>query len=40
MFEAALQLGVKGYLLKDCTDGELLRCIGAVSSGQHYVSPR
>lgn len=39
MFEAALQLGVKGYLLKDCTDGELLRCIGAVSSGHHYVSP-
>lgn len=39
MFEAALQLGVKGYLLKDCTDTELLRCISAVSSGQHYASP-
>jgi DNA-binding NarL/FixJ family response regulator len=39
MFEAALQLGVKGYLLKDCTDTELLRCITAVSSGQHYASP-
>lgn len=39
MFETALQLGVKGYLLKDCTDTELLRCIGAVSSGQHYASP-
>jgi DNA-binding NarL/FixJ family response regulator len=39
MFEAALQLGVKGYLLKDCTDAELLRCITAVSSGQHYATP-
>jgi DNA-binding NarL/FixJ family response regulator len=39
MFEAALQLGVKGYLLKDCTDAELLRCISAVSSGQHYTTP-
>jgi DNA-binding NarL/FixJ family response regulator len=39
MFEGALQLGVKGYLLKDCTDAELLRCIGAVRSGQHYASP-
>ena len=39
MFEAALELDVKGYLLKDCTDAELLRCISAVSSGQHYTSP-
>jgi DNA-binding NarL/FixJ family response regulator len=39
MFEAALQLGVRGYLLKDCTDAELLRCVAAVRSGQHYASP-
>ena len=39
MFEEALELGVKGYLLKDCTDAELLRCISAVASGQHYTSP-
>ena len=39
MFEEALELGVKGYLLKDCTDAELLRCICAVVSGQHYTSP-
>lgn len=39
MLEAALQLGVKGYLLKDCRDAELLRCVVAVSSGQHYASP-
>jgi DNA-binding NarL/FixJ family response regulator len=39
MFEEALELGVKGYVLKDCTEAELLKCISAVSSGQHYVSP-
>ncbi len=39
MFEEALELGVKGYLLKDCTEEELLRCITAVASGQHYTTP-
>jgi DNA-binding NarL/FixJ family response regulator len=39
IFEEALELGVKGYLLKDCTGAELLRCIAAATSGQHYASP-
>jgi two-component system nitrate/nitrite response regulator NarL len=39
MFEAALELDVRGYLLKDCTDAEMVRCIGAVAAGQHYTSP-
>jgi DNA-binding NarL/FixJ family response regulator len=39
MFEEALKLGAKGYLLKDCTESELLRCIAAVALGQHYASP-
>jgi DNA-binding NarL/FixJ family response regulator len=39
IFEAAIELDVKGYLLKECTDAELLRCIAAVSSGHHYTSP-
>ena len=39
MFEAALELDVRGYLLKDCTDSEIVRCIGAVASGRHYTSP-
>ncbi|HYR84432.1 MAG TPA: response regulator transcription factor [Terriglobia bacterium] len=39
IFEEALELGVKGYLLKDCTEAELLRCITAVASGQHYTTP-
>ena len=39
MFEKALDLGVKGYLLKDCTTSELLRCVRAVAAGQHYTTP-
>lgn len=39
MFEAALEWGVKGYLLKDCTAPEILRCVKAVAAGQHYTSP-
>ncbi|MGH9372910.1 MAG: response regulator [Vicinamibacterales bacterium] len=39
IFEEALELGVRGYLLKDCTESELLRCIAAVTAGQHYTSP-
>ncbi len=39
IFEEALELGVKGYLLKDCAEGELLGCITAVASGQNYMTP-
>src|SRR5262245_18161623 len=39
MFEEALELGVRGYLLKDCTASELVRCVRAVASGQHYATP-
>lgn len=39
MFDEALDLGVKGYLLKDCTTHELLKCLAAVAAGQHYTAP-
>jgi DNA-binding NarL/FixJ family response regulator len=39
MFEAALEWGVKGYLLKDCTPGEILRGIKSAAAGQHYTDP-
>jgi DNA-binding NarL/FixJ family response regulator len=39
MFEEALELGVKGYLLKDCTAAEIVRCVDAVAAGLHYTSP-
>jgi DNA-binding NarL/FixJ family response regulator len=38
MFEEALELGVKGYLLKDCTSSELARCVKTVAAGQHYTT--
>jgi DNA-binding NarL/FixJ family response regulator len=39
MFEEALDWDVKGYLLKDCTGEEMVRCVQAVAAGQHYTSP-
>jgi len=39
MFEEALELGVRGYLLKDCTTSELVQCVRAVASGRHYTTP-
>jgi two-component system, NarL family, response regulator DegU len=38
-FKAAMDLGVKGYLLKDGAAGDLLQCLRAVTAGKHYVSP-
>jgi DNA-binding NarL/FixJ family response regulator len=39
IFETALEWDVKGYLLKDCTAAEIVRCVKAVSNGQHFTSP-
>ena len=39
MFEEALRNDVKGYLLKDCTAEEIVRCVRAVCAGQTYASP-
>lgn len=36
---AALDLGVKGYVLKDSAIVEIVSCIKAVIAGQEYVSP-
>jgi len=38
-FNAALDLGVRGYMLKDGAAVELLLCLKAVASGQYYISP-
>lgn len=38
-FDAALDMGVRGYVLKDSAAVELLLCLEAVTSGQHYLSP-
>jgi DNA-binding NarL/FixJ family response regulator len=38
-FTEAMDLGVKGYLLKDSAPTEVLACLRAVSDGRPYVSP-
>jgi DNA-binding NarL/FixJ family response regulator len=39
LFNAALDLGVRGYVLKDSAATDIVSCIRAVASGQHYASP-
>src|SRR5215471_11905227 len=36
----ALDLGVKGYVLKDSAAGEIVAGARAVAGGKHYISPR
>jgi DNA-binding NarL/FixJ family response regulator len=40
IFNAALDLGVKGYVLKDSAMTEIIDCIKAVRSGRNYISPQ
>jgi len=39
-FEKAMEVGVKGYLLKDSLPSDILQGIHAVSSGRYYISPK
>src|SRR4030095_12271426 len=39
IFEEAMQLGVKGYLLKESSLNEIVSCVKAVVADQHYTSP-
>lgn len=38
-FNKALNLGIKGYVLKDNATAEILNCIESVAEGEAYVSP-
>lgn len=38
-FNEALDLGVKGYILKENAAADLVACLKYVQSGKHYVSP-
>jgi DNA-binding NarL/FixJ family response regulator len=38
-FNAALDLGVRGYIIKDSFAAELLSCLKAVTEGRYYISP-
>jgi DNA-binding NarL/FixJ family response regulator len=40
IFNAALDLGVKGFVLKDSALPEITDCIKAVMSGRNYISPQ
>ena len=39
MFNEALNVGAKGYLLKDSASGDIVSSIRMVAAGQHYISP-
>ena len=38
-FTAAMDLGAKGYVLKDSALTDIVSCIKAVAAGRHYASP-
>jgi len=38
-FNVALDLGVRGYIIKDSVTSEFLSCLKAVAAGQYYISP-
>lgn len=39
LFNNAIDLGVKGFVLKENTVSEIVKCIESVISGDHYMSP-
>lgn len=39
LFNKAMDLGIKGYVLKENTISEILQCIHAVSAGRYFLSP-
>ena len=40
LFDKAMDVGVKGYLLKESAEDELLKCIETVLDGDCYISPQ
>lgn len=39
MFKKAMDLGAKGYVLKDSASVDIVNCLRAVANGQHFTSP-
>jgi|SRR5262245_40493351 len=39
LFSRALEMGAKGYVLKDSAAADIVTCLRAVIAGQHYTSP-
>lgn len=40
LFNKAMDIGVKGYVLKENTVSEMMDCLKAVMNGKYYLSPR
>ena len=38
--EEALEIGAKGYVLKDSAIGDIAACLKTVAAGQNYISPK
>lgn len=39
LFNEAMDLGVKGYVLKDSASADILNAVHSVADGRHYLSP-
>lgn len=39
IFDEAMELGIKGYVLKDSAVNDILECIFSVSEGNYFISP-
>ena len=39
LFDEAMELNVKGYVLKDNALMEIVHCVQSVAKGEHYISP-
>lgn len=39
LFNKAMDIGVKGYVLKENTVSEIIQCVKAILNGKHYLSP-
>lgn len=39
LFQAAMEIGAKGYLLKDIAVTEIVKALHAVAAGEYYVTP-
>ncbi len=38
-FNEALNIGAKGYVLKDSAAADIVECVKAIAAGQNYISP-
>lgn len=39
IFDEAMNLGVEGYVLKECAENDIVECINQVAKNNYYISP-